>query len=203
MRNKEYLVAIRPSDAVLALETMFFADEVRDARSEIEGIPVDATFTKREVDTAKLLIESMAAPFEPKNYNDTYRERVEELIERKRNGEKIVIEPVGKKPEKVLDLADALARSVEAAKGRHRAGRGIAGGHSERSAGSSQPPRPKQDRRDSQPARAAGADLSELRKSDLYEKAAELDLPGRSKMSRDELEDAVRSATASRRRRAS
>lgn len=207
MRNKEYLVAIRPTDDVLALETMFFADEVRDPRSEIEGIPVEAEFTKREIDTAKLLIDSMSAPFDPQNYHDTYRERVEELIERKRNGEEIVLEPMRKEPQKVVDLADALARSVEAARTRHRAGASTVEGRGGSAAGS--PSGAKVEKRRSAPqnarqrARSSGPDLSELSKSDLYERATELDLPGRSKMSRDELEHAIRSATASRRRRAS
>jgi len=193
MRNKEYLVAVRPGEDVLALETMYFSDEIRDPRSEIDGIPVEAEFTKRELDTAKLLVDSMNAKFDPANYRDTYRERVEELVERKRNGEEIVLGPAPKKAAPVVDLAEALQRSVEAAKGRRRP------------VASKQDPRPASDGRDrsSGKSRAGGSDLAALSKSDLYERAAELDVPGRSKMSRQELEEALRAASSTRRRRAS
>ena len=121
MRSKEYLVAVRPGDDVLALETMFFSDEIRDPVKEIEGVPVEEDFTNRELETAKLLIDSMTTKFDSENYHDTYRERVEELVERKRKGEEIVSEPLPKEVAPVVDLADALQRSVEAAKERHLA----------------------------------------------------------------------------------
>jgi len=177
MRNKEYLAAVRPGEDVLVLETMFFADEVRDPREEIEGIPIEGEFTKRELDTAKLLVESMTAQWEPKSYHDSYRQRVEELIDRKRNGEQIVLEPAPKKPAKVSDLADALQRSLEAARGRTRSA-----------------PAPQV----SEPA-----DVADMTKAELYELASELDVAGRSKMSRRQLEEAVREASGSTRRRAS
>jgi DNA end-binding protein Ku len=204
MRNKEYLVAVRPGDDVLALETMFFADEIRDPRYEIAAIPVEANFTKRELETAKLLIDSMTARFDPQNYRDTYRERVEELVERKRMGEEIVSEPASKRDVPVVDLADALRRSVEAAKGRHRAAAAKTAQQG-RSAGTARPTGSGRGAAASRgsPRLGAGVDLSELSKSDLYERATELDVPGRSKMSRQELEGAVRAASGSRRRRAS
>ena len=65
LRNKQHLVAIRPTQAVLALETMHFADEVRDPATEIDSVPGDMTFKGRELDTAKLLVESMASPWDP------------------------------------------------------------------------------------------------------------------------------------------
>ncbi|HUC35948.1 MAG TPA: Ku protein [Acidimicrobiales bacterium] len=211
MRNKEYLVSLRPGDDVLVLETMFFSDEVRDPRSEIEGVPVDADFSKREVETAKLLIDSMTAKFDPQNYRDSYRERVEELIERKRAGEEIVVEPAPRAPARLVDLADALERSVEAAKSRHRAGQPGPSNRRESASRGAQSARAQATRaastgaQSSPPAklRPAGADLSEMSKAELYDRATELDLPGRSKMSREELESALRAANSSRRRRAS
>ena len=59
MREKQYLVAIRPEQAALVLETLLFADEVRDPVKEIEVLPVEATFEQREIEMAKLLIDSM------------------------------------------------------------------------------------------------------------------------------------------------
>ena len=92
MRDKQYLVAIRPEPAALVLETLLFADEVRDPAEEIDVLPVEATFEPREIDMAKLLIDSMTTTWEPKRYRDTYRERVEELIDQKRQGTVVVSE---------------------------------------------------------------------------------------------------------------
>ncbi|MHB8681596.1 MAG: non-homologous end joining protein Ku [Acidimicrobiales bacterium] len=191
MRGKQYLVAVRPDPRLLVLETMYFADEVRDPASEVPGIPVQEEFTDREIATAKMLIESMASVWDPDQYRDTYRQRVEELIEHKRAGEAVVIESHRAEPTKVVDLMAALEASVEAARGRSGA---------------------KPATRKAQPAPASGSrsasrkveDLSSLSKSELYERATELDVAGRSKMTRDELEDAVAAAgSGSRRRKAS
>ena len=92
MRDKQYLVAVRPEKAALVLETLLFADEVRDPVKEIDVLPVEATFEKRETEMAKLLIDSMTTSWEPKTYRDTYRERVEELIDQKRQGTVVVNE---------------------------------------------------------------------------------------------------------------
>lgn len=204
MRNKEYLVTVRPGRDVLVLDTMFFSDEIRDPRSEIEGVPVEADFTERERDTAMLLIDSMTATFDPENYHDSHRERVQELVKRKRKGEEIVVEPDTQRPARVVDLADALQQSLEAAKSRHRAG----GDRASRREGPPSAARPAGRKREAAASAssshfAAGADLSELSKSDLYDRATELEIPGRSKMSREELEDALRVASGSLRRRAS
>ena len=92
IRSKESLVALRPRDGVLAMETMLFADEVINPDS-LDELTVDGGKTsKRELDMAKQLIESLAADFEPEAYRDEYRERVLELIERKAAGETITIE---------------------------------------------------------------------------------------------------------------
>jgi DNA end-binding protein Ku len=187
MRNKEYLVAVRPGQDALILDTMYFADEVRDPREEIGGIPVEAEFTKRELDTAKLLVESMTAKWDPDAYRDTYRERVEDLIERKRKGEEIVTEPAPRKPAKVVDLQDALQRSLDEARTRQRPGV-----HERKGSTSS-----------GQRGSGREGDVSQMSKSELYELAADLEVPGRSKMTRQQLERAVASAGGSRRKRAS
>jgi DNA end-binding protein Ku len=192
MRGKQYLVAVRPEPRALVLETMYFADEVRDPTKEVPGLPVEENFTKREIDTAKMLIESMASAWEAERYRDTYRERVEELIDRKRSGEEVVVEARPAEPTKVVDLMAALEASVEAA--RERSGGGAKARAASGSRKGSQAPK----------AKARHGDLSSLSKAELYDRASELDVPGRSKMSRDELEQAVSEAAgASRRRKAS
>ncbi|HEY5989438.1 MAG TPA: Ku protein [Streptosporangiaceae bacterium] len=118
MRGKQYLVAIRAAADVLVLETMFFADEVRDPQDEIENVPAEHAARGRELTIAKELIESMAVAWQPENYRDTYRDRVADLIERKRRGEEIVTESAPPEEGQVVDLMDALRRSAEAARGR-------------------------------------------------------------------------------------
>ncbi len=122
MRDKQYLVAVRPEKAALVLETLLFADEVRDPVKEIDVLPVEATFEKRETEMAKLLIDSMTTSWEPKTYRDTYRERVEELIDQKRQGTVVVNEGPRAEPAPVVDLLAALQASVTAAKSRQSDG---------------------------------------------------------------------------------
>lgn len=115
MHGKEHLAAIRAGEAgVLTLETMYFADEVRDPREEIEDLPEARAPGGRELRIAKQLIDSMTIDWSPDNYEDTYRERVEDLIERKRRGEEIVTEAAPPEESGVVDLADALRRSMQA-----------------------------------------------------------------------------------------
>jgi DNA end-binding protein Ku len=118
MRDKQYLVAVRPDKGALVLETLLFADEVRDPVEEIDVLPVEATFEKRETEMAKLLIDSMTTAWEPKTYRDTYRERVEDLIDQKRQGAVVVTDGPRAEPAPVVDLLAALQASVSAAKGR-------------------------------------------------------------------------------------
>jgi DNA end-binding protein Ku len=115
MRNKEYLVAIRPDSEVLALETMYFSDEVLSPADELPRISQDEDFTKRELEMANLLIDSMVTDWDPSNYADSHREKVQEMIDRKREGEEVVTEMAPREPTKVIDLMDALNASVKAA----------------------------------------------------------------------------------------
>lgn len=114
MRNKEYLVAIRPEDEVLALHTMYFADEVRAPGRDI-ALPETEDVTDRELSMAQLLIESMESDWDPERYHDTHREKVEALIEEKRSGHEIVLQAEPEAPAKVVDLMEALNASIAAA----------------------------------------------------------------------------------------
>jgi DNA end-binding protein Ku len=129
LRSKEHLVAIRPRGGVLAMETMLFEDEVISPDT-LEELPADGDVktSKRELDMAKQLIDSLSSDFEPGKYRDEYRERVLELIERKAQGEEIVIEAPAEQPQKVPDLMSALEASIAAAKGPAGAGRRRVGG---------------------------------------------------------------------------
>jgi DNA end-binding protein Ku len=118
LRSKEHLVAIRPRDGALAMETMLFADEVISPESleELAAGDGDVQTSDRELAMANQLIDSLASDFEPDKYRDEYRERVLDLIERKAQGETIVIEEPEAEPEKVPDLMAALEASIASAK---------------------------------------------------------------------------------------
>jgi DNA end-binding protein Ku len=121
IRNKEQLVAIRPSDNVLTMSTMNFADEVvpADKLDEIgESDGSKEKTTKRELDMAQQLIDSLTTDFDPSKYHDTYRERVLDLIERKAAGEEIAAPPEAPEPAPVPDLMAALEASLKEAKGK-------------------------------------------------------------------------------------
>ena len=127
MRSKERLVAIRPVDGALCVETMRYADEVLPA----EGIaPEDVKLTEKERTMARQLVESLAVDaFEPEKYHDEYREQLLDLISRKESGEEIVAEPHTEPPAKVLDLVAALEAAIaksKTAKDRHPSGIGSA-----------------------------------------------------------------------------
>jgi DNA end-binding protein Ku len=117
LRSKENLVAIRPRDGVLTMETMLFADEVipPDSFDELSD-GADGKTSDRELTMAKQLIESLSSEFEPDKYRDEYRDRVLDMIERKAQGETITIEAPPEEPKKVPDLMAALEASIAAAK---------------------------------------------------------------------------------------
>jgi DNA end-binding protein Ku len=114
MRSKEYLVAVRPLNGVLVLQTMLFPDEIRST-SEVENIPVRVKANERELKMAKQLIGSLSTEWDPSRYHDEYRARVLKLIRAKAKGKEVVL-PEAPAPSKVTDLMDALRQSIEATK---------------------------------------------------------------------------------------
>jgi DNA end-binding protein Ku len=114
MRSKEYLCAVRPKDGSLVLETMLFADEVVHA-DQFEFGDIEEP-TKREIDMANQLIESLSVDFEPEKYHDEYREKVEQLIKAKAEGNEIVTQPESEEEAPVVDLMAALEASLAKAK---------------------------------------------------------------------------------------
>ena len=124
IRSKEQLVALRPMGDALGMATMIFADEVLspDSIEEIAEVSEIKT-TKRELDIAKQLVDSLAGDFEPQKYSDTYREQVLDMIERKAQGEHIAVQP---EPEEEAapapDLMGALKASLEAVRAREDEG---------------------------------------------------------------------------------
>jgi DNA end-binding protein Ku len=117
-RNKEHLAAIRPSNGVLTLTTMRFADEVVPASELDELLPEKkAKVAKKEQEMAEALIDSLSTDFDPSSYRDEYREQLLSLIEQKAEGKEIVApETEEPKATKAPDLMAALEESIAAVK---------------------------------------------------------------------------------------
>jgi DNA end-binding protein Ku len=130
MRSKQYLAALRPKDGVLVMSTMVYADELNAPEQLLDGDDVtDAEVSDRELKMATQLVESLTEPFEPDKFEDTYRNQVLDLIDRKVAGEDVVAAPTPVAEDKVVDLMAALEASVrdaKAARGRHPAAAGDA-----------------------------------------------------------------------------
>jgi len=123
MREREYLVSIRPYGDVLALETMFFPDEVREPKKMADP-PKNVRVDDRELQMAARLVDSLTTKFDPSRYTDTHRERVLDVIKRKAKGEEIVAEAPEEADAKVIDLMEVLRASIEGAGGRRARGGG-------------------------------------------------------------------------------
>lgn len=110
---REHLAAVKPLDGVLMLETMHFADELRDP-AELD-VP-KAEPGSKELDMADTLVKAMAGEWQPEKYHDEYREALLKLIEQKvKSGAKAMPPPkAGQKaaPDKIIDLAALLKQSL-------------------------------------------------------------------------------------------
>ena len=113
MRSKERLVAIRPLDGMLCVETMRYADEVvaRDGLDPRGRGDVELTERERTMAQPARRVARVRR-VRPEKYHDEYREQLLDLIERKAAGEEIVAEPETEAPAKVLDLVAALEASL-------------------------------------------------------------------------------------------
>ena len=112
LRSRRYLSAIRPFGDVMLLTTMVHADEVLAADFWVPD--AGASPTEKELNMARLLIDTLSGPFEPERYPDEHRQRVLQAIESKTPS--MAAEPVRPSPTRVLDLMAALEASVKAAK---------------------------------------------------------------------------------------
>jgi DNA end-binding protein Ku len=171
LRSKEYLVLVRVRDGRLALTTLLFHDEVRPSKDVDTG---GRKPPKAQLDAAKKLIDALSVDWDPSAYTDCYRERLLDVIERKRKGKRIVApsggrDAAGPPP----DIMAALKESLE----RARSGEGFE-------------PRDGDGNGDGDGADGDG-ELAELSRDELYERAQKEDVPGRSSMSRKELIEAL------------
>lgn len=118
MRGKEYLAAIRADGDILVLETMYFADEIRNPKKELEDIPGRTSARGKELKVAEQLIDAMSEKWRPADYHDSYTDRVKELVNAKRKDKEIKVADEAPEPTNVVDLMDALRQSVDASKKR-------------------------------------------------------------------------------------
>jgi DNA end-binding protein Ku len=186
MRTKEYVVAILAENGVLRAETMRFADEVRspdDVDLPEPRKPRAAEVKRVRTQISKLEKKDVARS----ELEDRNVERLLRIIERKRKkGEDVVESDVAAEQDDddevgdVIDLMDVLKRRL-AAKETGRSTRSGNGGRSRSKSG-----KPKA-RRTSKRSRANGANLADLSKKELYERAQAEDIEGRSGMTKDEL----------------
>ncbi len=119
MHGREHIVILRPAERGIVLHTMYFVDELHKG-NEVP-VPKPAKFDKKEIELAKKLIETLAGPFKPEQFHDEYKRNVEQLIEKKRKGRKIV--PIRQpKTAPVADLLHALQQSLAHTSGGKSAG---------------------------------------------------------------------------------
>lgn len=118
LRSKEHLAALEPHGNALVIEMMHWADEVV-APTELEFPEADAKVTPAEMKMATMLIDSMSARFDPREFEDRYRDQLMAVIEARAEGKPV---PRGKaKPRaatNVVDLMDVLEKSLAQTKKR-------------------------------------------------------------------------------------
>lgn len=203
MRNREYLVAVKAEEGVLALHTLHWGDEVRDPRREIGNIPEAKEVADRELQTAVQLVDALSIDWDPHSYHDTYQEKVRELVEAKRSGAVVEKGEAPPSSTNVIDLMEALQASVDRAK----SAKSDAAGKAESAEG--RPPtqlrkaaekrQATRQEKKTEKKTAKASELDSLSKADLYKRASDADIPGRSTMTREDLIKTL-SGTRGRRR---
>lgn len=112
IRNKSSMAAIRVIKGTIAMETIFYPDEIR-ATEHVPNVPENPQVNEKELEMAKMLINQLSTEFEPEKYKDDYREQLMNAIQQKVAGEEIKVAPQQAKTN-VIDLMSALQASLEA-----------------------------------------------------------------------------------------
>ena len=124
MHNREHIVILRPGHRGILLHTMYFTNEIR----QVDEFRTDLDLVKeKELALAGTLIEALAAKFEPEKYKDTYRENLLGMIQTKIQGQKVVEAPEAHVAP-VIDIMEALKRTLEIKKKPVQAASEAAGG---------------------------------------------------------------------------
>ncbi len=108
MHNREHIVILRPNDKGIMLHTMYYTGEIR----RVEEFHTDTSLVKeKELDLAKMLVQSLESKFEPEKYHDTYLENLQALIDAKLQGREVVEAPAPRVAP-VIDIMEALKQSL-------------------------------------------------------------------------------------------
>lgn len=118
MHQREYTVFIRPYNHGLALHTMYFPNEIREAPGY--GKTEDVKLKPQEIKLAEQLIDALSEQFHPEKYHDEFQDRLKALIEAKRKGKEAVSAPVARRAP-VIDMMTALKKSLESHENQSRA----------------------------------------------------------------------------------
>jgi DNA end-binding protein Ku len=132
MHQRTYTVFVRPRDGGITIHTMYFVNEIRQVAGYGER-PKNLQLRPQELKLAEQLVESLAEDFNPAQYHDTYEDELRALIEAKQKG-KAVAEKPAPKHAKVIDIMDALKKSVREAEAPKRRKPGPAAVHTRRHA---------------------------------------------------------------------
>ena len=115
LSTKEHLVLVRSLDGVLALQTLYYPEDVRmGVREEIAERLGDGEVVKAELDMAKQLIEGMTAGFDPAKYPNETRKAIVEMLEARADGQDVTVPDERPEAAPVVDLMEALKASLEA-----------------------------------------------------------------------------------------
>ncbi|MDR3564592.1 MAG: Ku protein [Negativicutes bacterium] len=112
LRNKEHLALLKPAGEILALSTLFFADELVTLEELAEMPATQPELTPRDLAMAEQLIESLAADFAPEKYHDEYHRRIMDLLEQKAAGQQTAGPAETTAKANVIDLTAALEASL-------------------------------------------------------------------------------------------
>jgi DNA end-binding protein Ku len=115
LTSREHVIAIEPRDKGLMGTLLRYPYEVRQPDEYFEDIP-DTKITKDMLDLAKHIVQTKSGHFDPEKFEDRYESALKELLAKKQAGEKIT-PPKEREPARVVNLMDALRKSIEAGGG--------------------------------------------------------------------------------------
>ncbi|MEE2040058.1 Ku protein [Nocardiopsis sp. CT-R113] len=168
MRDREHLVLVTPQEGVLTASTLYWHDEVREPEDVMRPPAVDEV-DGGDLELASQLIDAMVIDWDPVSYHDEYDRRLEQLVEAQATGSTVSYKQrTADEAGNVVALDDALRQSIR----RRREDRRTKG-------------------RDRAPAPRRSRESTRRTKAELLERARDLGVQGRSKMSRDQLAEAV------------
>jgi len=196
MRGKQYLTALRPEERLLVLQTLHWADEVRDPGKELPELPSRRAGKGRELTLAIQLVDALSTSWEPGRYHDTYEEKVRELVQAKAEGQEIAVAEEAPQATNVIDLMSVLQGSLDQARGQKTAAeprqtkkkaparktaRKPAAKAAKRLTAHKAPPKTARTASKGRQRSAGKGDLRQLSKAELYQRATEQGIEGRSR----------------------